>query len=157
VVQLQRISPISRQLLSMTLHLDYPIVTQGHQLTGLTPVAKPNRAHRSHPCSQPKPSTRPDPNQPYPTNRVKGPCHSWPWARLSWQFTLYRGCTILLTGWWYSISQPAKHSHWGFTATDYTILQKSPLVPRLGLHHPLSKVGITSSFHSISNIHETGK
>jgi hypothetical protein len=58
----------------MTLHLGYPTVTQGHQLTGLTPVArtkqssplwlnqteltgltpvaKPNRAHRPHPCSQ---------------------------------------------------------------------------------------------------------
>jgi hypothetical protein len=40
VVQLQRITPISRQLLSMTLHLGYPTVTQGHRLTGLTPVAR---------------------------------------------------------------------------------------------------------------------
>jgi hypothetical protein len=61
----------------MTLHLGYPTVTQGHRLTSftpvartkkssqvsplkpnqtkltcLTPVAKPNRAHSSHPCSQ---------------------------------------------------------------------------------------------------------
>jgi hypothetical protein len=40
VVQLQRIAPIPRQLLSITLHLGYPTVTQGHQLTGLTPVAR---------------------------------------------------------------------------------------------------------------------
>jgi hypothetical protein len=37
---LQRIAPIPRQLLSMTLHLDYPTVTNGHQLTGPTPVAR---------------------------------------------------------------------------------------------------------------------
>jgi hypothetical protein len=36
----------------MTLHLGYPTVTQGHWLVGLTPVARPNRNHRSHPCSQ---------------------------------------------------------------------------------------------------------
>jgi hypothetical protein len=37
------------------------------------------------------------------------------------------------------------------------ILQKPPLVPRLGLHHPSPKVGITPSFHSAPNIRETGK
>jgi hypothetical protein len=36
----------------MTLHIGYPIVTQGHWLTGLTPVARPNITHKSHPCSQ---------------------------------------------------------------------------------------------------------
>jgi hypothetical protein len=38
---------------------------------------------------------------------------------------------------------------------DYTILQKPPLVPRLVLLHPSPKVGITPSFPSTSNIHET--
>jgi hypothetical protein len=37
------------------------------------------------------------------------------------------------------------------------ILQKPPRVPRLGLHHPSLKVGITPSFSSAPNIHETGK
>ncbi len=37
------------------------------------------------------------------------------------------------------------------------ILQKPPLVPRLGLHHPSPKVGITPSFPSAPNIRETGK
>jgi hypothetical protein len=36
----------------MTLHLGYPTVTQGHWLAGLTPVARPNKSHMSHPCSQ---------------------------------------------------------------------------------------------------------
>jgi hypothetical protein len=36
----------------MTLHLGYPTVTQDHWLTGLTPIARPNKTHRSHPCSQ---------------------------------------------------------------------------------------------------------
>jgi hypothetical protein len=35
------------------------------------------------------------------------------------------------------------------------ILQKPPLVPRLGLHHPSHKVGITPSFPSAPNIRET--
>jgi hypothetical protein len=52
VVELQRIAPIPRQLLSMTLHLAYPTVTQGHKLTGVTPVAKLTNAHRYHTCSQ---------------------------------------------------------------------------------------------------------
>jgi hypothetical protein len=52
VVLSQRKAPIPRQLLSMTLHIGYPIVTQGHWLTGLTPVARPNITHKSHPCSQ---------------------------------------------------------------------------------------------------------
>jgi hypothetical protein len=74
----------------MTLHLSYPTVTQGHWLTGLTPVsqnqteligltlvAKPNELTGLTPVDKPtKPSTRPDPNQPYPTNHVKGPCCS---------------------------------------------------------------------------------
>jgi hypothetical protein len=33
-------TPIPKQLLSMTLHLGYLTVTKGHQLTGLTPVAR---------------------------------------------------------------------------------------------------------------------
>jgi hypothetical protein len=37
------------------------------------------------------------------------------------------------------------------------ILQKPPLVPRWGLHHPSPKVGITPSFSSAPNIHETEK
>jgi hypothetical protein len=37
------------------------------------------------------------------------------------------------------------------------ILQKLPLVPKLGLHHPSPKVGITPSFPSAPNIYETGK
>jgi hypothetical protein len=37
------------------------------------------------------------------------------------------------------------------------ILQKPPLVPRLGLLHPSPKVGITPSFPSALNIRETGK
>jgi hypothetical protein len=37
------------------------------------------------------------------------------------------------------------------------ILQKSSLVPRLGLHHPSAKVGITPSFPSALNIRETVK
>jgi hypothetical protein len=35
------------------------------------------------------------------------------------------------------------------------ILQKPPLVPRLGLHHPSPKVVITPSFPSAPNIRET--
>ncbi len=37
------------------------------------------------------------------------------------------------------------------------ILQKPPLVPRLGLHHPSPKVRITPSFPSAPNIRKTGK
>jgi hypothetical protein len=37
------------------------------------------------------------------------------------------------------------------------ILQKLPLVPRLGLHHPSPKVRITPSFPSTPNIRETEK
>jgi hypothetical protein len=37
------------------------------------------------------------------------------------------------------------------------ILQKPPLVPRLGLHHPSPKVGIIPSFPSALNIRETRK
>jgi hypothetical protein len=37
------------------------------------------------------------------------------------------------------------------------ILQKPPLAPRLGLHHPSPKVRITPSFPSAPNIRETGK
>jgi hypothetical protein len=37
------------------------------------------------------------------------------------------------------------------------ILQKPHLVPRLGVHHPSPKVGITPSFPSAPNICETGK
>jgi hypothetical protein len=37
------------------------------------------------------------------------------------------------------------------------IIQKPPLVSRLGLHHPSPKVGITPSFPSAPNIRETGK
>jgi hypothetical protein len=40
VVQLQRTTPIPRQLLSMALDLGYPTVTQGHRLTDLTPIAR---------------------------------------------------------------------------------------------------------------------
>ncbi len=40
---------------------------------------------------------------------------------------------------------------------DYTILQKPPLVPRLGLLHPSPKVGITPSFPSALNLRETRK
>jgi hypothetical protein len=45
-------APKPRQLLSMTLHLGYPTVTLGHWLKGLTPVARSNKAHRSHPYKQ---------------------------------------------------------------------------------------------------------
>jgi hypothetical protein len=37
------------------------------------------------------------------------------------------------------------------------ILQNPHLVPRLGLHHPSPKVGITPSFPSAPNIRKTGK
>jgi hypothetical protein len=37
------------------------------------------------------------------------------------------------------------------------ILQKPPLAPRLGLHHPSPKVEITPSFPSTPNIRKTGK
>jgi hypothetical protein len=37
------------------------------------------------------------------------------------------------------------------------ILHKPPLVPRLGLHHPSPKVGITPFFPSAPNIRKTGK
>jgi hypothetical protein len=87
VVLSQGKAPIPRQLLSMTPHLGYPIVTQGHRLTCLTPIARPNRAHRSHRCSQnqkeltgltPVAQNYPNPtlDEPNPTNRVKGPCRS---------------------------------------------------------------------------------
>jgi hypothetical protein len=49
---LQRIAPIPKQLLSVTLHLSYPTVTQGHKLTGVTHIAKLTNAHRHHTYSQ---------------------------------------------------------------------------------------------------------
>jgi hypothetical protein len=117
---------------------------------------------------------------------VKGPCRSWPWAWLSWQFTLCRGWKLYphvgdsITRRWlrvsilpivhflrctarrslHSFSQhfPArKTSTLRFHHSGSHILQKPPLVPRLGLHHPSPKVGITPSFPSAPNICETGK
>jgi hypothetical protein len=44
-----------------------------------------------------------------------------------------------------------------FHRCESHILQKPPLVSRLGLHHPSPKVGITPSFPSAPNIRETGK
>ncbi len=44
-----------------------------------------------------------------------------------------------------------------FHRCESHILQKPPLVPSLGLHHPSPKVGITPSFPSAPNIRETGK
>jgi hypothetical protein len=44
-----------------------------------------------------------------------------------------------------------------FHRCESHILQKPPLVPRLGLHHPSPKVGITPFFPSASNIREIGK
>jgi hypothetical protein len=49
---LQRIALITRQLLSMTLHLGYPTVTKNHKLTGVTPIAKLTNAHRHPTYSQ---------------------------------------------------------------------------------------------------------
>jgi hypothetical protein len=60
----------------------------------------------------------------------------------------------------YSFSQtfPArKASILRFHRCGSHILQTPPLVPRLGLHRPSPKVGITPSFPSAPNIHETGK
>jgi hypothetical protein len=60
----------------------------------------------------------------------------------------------------YSFSQifPAcKTSTLRFHCYGSHILQKPPLVPRLGLHHPSPKIGITPSFPSATNIRETGK
>jgi hypothetical protein len=60
----------------------------------------------------------------------------------------------------YSFSQifPAcKTSTLRFHHCGSHMLQKPPLVPRLGLHHPSPKVGITPSFPSAPNIRETGK
>jgi hypothetical protein len=60
----------------------------------------------------------------------------------------------------YSFSQiltAHKTSTLRFQRWGSQILQKPPLVPRLGLHHPSPKVGITPSFPSAPNIHETGK
>jgi hypothetical protein len=57
----------------------------------------------------------------------------------------------------HNISQPAKHPHYGLTTADYTIPQKPPLVPSLGLLHVSPKVDITPSFPSTSNIRKTGK
>jgi hypothetical protein len=54
MVQLQRIAPRHRQLLSMKLHIGYPIVTKGHKLTGIAPIAKLTKAHRNPTCSQTK-------------------------------------------------------------------------------------------------------
>jgi hypothetical protein len=53
--------------------------------------------------------------------------------------------------------QARKTSTLRFQRCGSHILQKCPLVPRLGLHHPSPKVGITPSFSSTPNIHETGK
>jgi hypothetical protein len=44
----------------MTLHLGYPTVTQGHRLTGLTPIAR-TKTHMSHPYSQTKQSSQVSP------------------------------------------------------------------------------------------------
>jgi hypothetical protein len=44
-----------------------------------------------------------------------------------------------------------------FHRCESHILRKPPLVPRLGLHHPSPKVGITPSFPSAPNIRETEK
>jgi hypothetical protein len=63
VVLSQRKAPIPRQLLSMTLHLGYTTVTQGHWHTGLTPIARPNRAHMSHPLAQNYPNPALDQTQ----------------------------------------------------------------------------------------------
>jgi hypothetical protein len=53
VVQLQRTTPIPRQLLSMALDLGYPTVTQGHRLTDLTPIARTKQTQYS---TRPKPT-----------------------------------------------------------------------------------------------------
>jgi hypothetical protein len=42
MAQLQEITPRPRRYLSMTLHLGYSMVTKGHKLTGVKPVAKTN-------------------------------------------------------------------------------------------------------------------
>jgi hypothetical protein len=106
MVQLKRIAPRPRQLLSMKLYLGYPTITKGHKLIGVTLVAKPTNAHRRPTCTQTKkvdrhhtysqprttligflPTASQEPNhldlvnQPDPTshiliNRVKGPCRS---------------------------------------------------------------------------------
>jgi hypothetical protein len=47
----------------MRQHLGYPTVTQGHWLTGLTPVARPNKAHMSHPYSKNHPNPALDQTQ----------------------------------------------------------------------------------------------
>jgi hypothetical protein len=51
-VQLKRIAPKPRQLVSMKLHQHCPTVTKGHKLIGVTPVAKLTNAHRHPTCSQ---------------------------------------------------------------------------------------------------------
>jgi hypothetical protein len=56
-------APKPRQLLSMTLHLGYPTVIQGHWLIGLTPIARTNKAHKSHPCSKNHPNPALDQTQ----------------------------------------------------------------------------------------------
>jgi lysophospholipase L1-like esterase len=95
MIQLQRIAPKLRQHLNIKLHLAYLIVTKGHNLTGVTPVARPIKAHRHPTCSQIKnyahrlpPAafqelnhrdlvTQPNPTNHIPTNRVKGSSQPW--------------------------------------------------------------------------------
>jgi hypothetical protein len=67
-------------------------------------------------------------------------------------------CTVRRSPYSFSQLFPArKTSTLRFHRCGSHILQKSPLVPRLGLHHSSPKVGITPSFPSAPNIRETGK
>jgi hypothetical protein len=104
--------------------------------------------------------TRTVPTKP-PTNHMKGPCHSWQWAWLSWQFTLCRGAQLYpqvgdsITHRWLRVSilpnvhflrcttrrSPHSLSQYFPACKIFTlrfhhcgsrILQRPPLVPRLG-------------------------
>jgi hypothetical protein len=144
-----------------------PPVTRPTEFIRISPIAKSRTmltglAHAAyHEPNQLDPVTQPDPNHHNPTNCVKGPCRSWSWAQLSWQFTLYRCCTTLPTGWWFYHPSVTKSLHFAqstllyvydqqITTKSFTalparkiftlrfhrwgshILHRPPLVPRLG-------------------------
>jgi hypothetical protein len=113
--------------------------------TGFAPAAyhEPNQLDQSKPNS--------NRTNHIPTNRVKGPCHSWLWARLSWQFTLCRGCTTYpqvgdsITRRWLRVSILPNVHYLRCTArrSPHSLSQRfpahktSPLrFHRCGLHHP---------------------
>jgi hypothetical protein len=95
-----------------------PPVAKPTELTGISHVAKSRIMHTGFASAAYHEPNQLDPDKPNqnhhnhtPTNRVKGPCHSWSRARLSWQFTLCRCYTTLPTDWWFHHPSVTKSLH----------------------------------------------